>query len=956
MVGKHRGATWRRVDLQCHTPRDVGWIGSDGLPAADAVGEAARDAWADEFVAAARERGLSVIAVTDHHDVAMLPHVIEAGRRAGDVLVFPGVEVTCRDSVQVLAIFDPDTVPDNWTRFLGKLTEVKIVDPALGRVKVVNECGLTVAQLFEVVAEDVTLAPITMLIPHFGSPTAYKSMNEPPNSNSLNVTGHAARARDLSHDAVYIECSFDVLDAATIDKIQGRVTDWGTRRRAIMATGDSKRATFDRLGAHECWIKIGENTLEALRQAFLADEARVAYSTPIRPSEHIMAVEIRSKLTGPDPVRIELNDGFNAFIGGRGSGKSSMLEYLRFGLGKSEEDLDQDDLKPRKRRVREAELISDTLSGGYVAVELERSGVRETWVRHGDKPEEIIVSFAASQESMTVQEAQRRFPARAFAQKELSTTMLDPDVAADNITGIASAEAIQERRRIDGSMTEAKRSVSRALIGAAAYWQSQLNLTQTDHVVADLRRRQGALSSQMASGGVTPDDLKTIADSQTFDAVTKYLDDVEQKVVSDRKRLIATRDAILQMSVDQAPDAIAFPEIVPFTAAVDSTRSAIRQQFDLSITLLDDMAAVASDCRRQFEGSRKAFDQRYASAKERQAAHGALIADAEKLSAQMKDAAAARSLAAQAEYEGRGAVDGLGSAIADLNDLVEARRSVLKHSAERIAEKSAGSLKAKVERDKAPIECQAALCALFEGSRFRDTEQHCEDWVRDVFATDPSEWQKLCVELLSIYREKLLAGSPAEPGADSSTNLRSFLFGGKVNLTTQQIARIYSNLSDRNIGQILGSIPRDRIVMTYMSGRQSIPFAKASPGQQASALLRLLLGQSAGTLIVDQPEDDLDNKVMMEIVKLIRASKGNRQILFATHNPNLVVNGDADKVVVMRATVAEERPDASDARINIEVDGAIETPAIREAITAIMEGGLEAFDLRARKYRVDISM
>lgn len=55
----------------------------------------------------------------------------------------------------------------------------------------------------------------------------------------------------------------------------------------------------------------------------------------------------------------------------------------------------------------------------------------------------------------------------------------------------------------------------------------------------------------------------------------------------------------------------------------------------------------------------------------------------------------------------------------------------------------------------------------------------------------------------------------------------------------------------------------------------------------------------------------------------------------------------------MRATVAEDRPDAEDARINVEVDGAIETPAIREAITTIMEGGLDAFDLRARKYGID---
>lgn len=666
-----------------------------------------------------------------------------------------------------------------------------------------------------------------------------------------------------------------------------------------------------------------------------------------------MGVEIKSKLTGPDPVHISFNDGFNAFIGGRGSGKSAILEYLRFGLGKSEEDLDQDDLRPRKRRAREADLISDTLADGYVVVRLERNGVRETWTRLGNKSEEILLTIAGELESMTVHEAQRRFPARAFAQKELSTTMLDPEVAADNITGIASAEAIQERRRIDTEMNEAKRDVTKALIGTAAYWQAKLNLTQAEHAVADIRRRQEALSIQMARGGVMPEDMKTIADAQAFDMVAKFIDDIDAKLAADRKRVASLRDSVLLLPSSAPPDAAAFPELVPLLAAVEVARSVTQDYLDLSIALLDGVGATSVKARVGFDASRSQFGERYAKAKERQAAHGTLIAENEKLAGQMRDAAAAQSKAAQAEIDQKNALSGLEAAVARLGDLVEARRAVLKGSAERIAEKSAGSLKAKVDRDRNPADAGAALCALFEGSRFRETEIHCEEWVRRVFATEPSGWRNLCTGLLNAYRDKLLAGSPPEPGADAAAHLRATLFGGTVTLTPQQLARVYANLTDQTLGQILASTPRDRIVMTYMSGRQSIPFAKASPGQQASALLRLLLGQSAGTLIVDQPEDHLDNKVMMEIVKLIRSSKGNRQVLFATHNPNLVVNGDADKVVVMRSTVAEDRPDDEDARINVEVDGAIETPAIREAITTIMEGGLDAFDLRARKYGID---
>ncbi len=91
----------------------------------------------------------------------------------------------------------------------------------------------------------------------------------------------------------------------------------------------------------------------------------------------------------------------------------------------------------------------------------------------------------------------------------------------------------------------------------------------------------------------------------------------------------------------------------------------------------------------------------------------------------------------------------------------------------------------------------------------------------------------------------------------------------------------------------------------------------------------------------------------MRVVERIRTSKARRQLIFATHNPNLVVNGDADKVVSMVATIPEDRAPTGSARVKVGVDGAIETPAVRATITTVMEGGLEAFDLRARKYGVE---
>ena len=155
------------------------------------------------------------------------------------------------------------------------------------------------------------------------------------------------------------------------------------------------------------------------------------------------------------------------------------------------------------------------------------------------------------------------------------------------------------------------------------------------------------------------------------------------------------------------------------------------------------------------------------------------------------------------------------------------------------------------------------------------------------------------------------------------------------------------------MSDVVSFVQEHFISFEYKDDGSYIEFSKASPGQQAAALLELLLNQDAGTLIIDQPEDDLDNKKIMAIAKRIRTSKSRRQIIFATHNANILVNGDADKIIVLSGTpdgVAEKT--VGESRIGIEHDGSIETPSVRTHITTTLEGGADAFRLRARKYQL----
>ena len=116
-----------------------------------------------------------------------------------------------------------------------------------------------------------------------------------------------------------------------------------------------------------------------------------------------------------------------------------------------------------------------------------------------------------------------------------------------------------------------------------------------------------------------------------------------------------------------------------------------------------------------------------------------------------------------------------------------------------------------------------------------------------------------------------------------------------------------------------------------------------SGGQRVSVLLSLLLETNDDRpLVIDQPEDELDNRFLFEtVLPALKRLKGRRQIVVATHNPNIVVNGDADQVIQLEATANRGR---------VAQAGAIEEPAVRDAIVRTVDGGDDAFRLRRLKY------
>jgi hypothetical protein len=121
-----------------------------------------------------------------------------------------------------------------------------------------------------------------------------------------------------------------------------------------------------------------------------------------------------------------------------------------------------------------------------------------------------------------------------------------------------------------------------------------------------------------------------------------------------------------------------------------------------------------------------------------------------------------------------------------------------------------------------------------------------------------------------------------------------------------------------------------------------------STGQKATAVLLLLLLESEAPLVVDQPEDDLDNRFITEgVVPIMRQEKRRRQFVFSTHNANIPVLGDAELILGLAAS-GEGRE--GHAKIAPEHMGSIDSKPVRELVEEILEGGKDAFEMRRSKY------
>jgi energy-coupling factor transporter ATP-binding protein EcfA2 len=182
-----------------------------------------------------------------------------------------------------------------------------------------------------------------------------------------------------------------------------------------------------------------------------------------------------------------------------------------------------------------------------------------------------------------------------------------------------------------------------------------------------------------------------------------------------------------------------------------------------------------------------------------------------------------------------------------------------------------------------------------------------------------------------------------EVWGDLPEEVRRGFLGFVVNATERQGSRIDAVLALDEV--LFDDLPQVKLNDRPGDiGSKARDISELSPGQRCSAVLPILLLSGTTPLLIDQPEDNLDNRLIRQVIVNILASiKLRRQVIVATHNPNLPVLGDAEQVVILRAV--RERGCA------LDVTGNLDSAEVVQYITDIMEGGREAFQYRHSIYQ-----
>jgi ABC-type dipeptide/oligopeptide/nickel transport system ATPase component len=836
----------------------------------------------DALVSACLDNGIEVIGLADHGSVQDVDRIRSALSAAG-IVVFPGFEVATTEKVHWVCLFPEDTSTEQLNRYLGALG---LTDPEDG----VRPSRLGGEALLDVV--------------HECGGFCYAAHVTDDNGLLFRRANHLwklplLRAAQIPKGIEDLEQQF-----AQIAKDQDPAYKRERRLALINARDVAAPADLARPGA-SCWIKMTRPCFDAFVTAFKGPNSRVRLHHEMAPHHYsrIEAVEIDGGYL--DGLRIRFSDHLNTAIGGRGTGKSTLLECLRYAL-----DLDhkaQDARKQGERIVKENLGAAGTVS--VTLVSAASHGARYQVKRRFGEPPRVIDADGNVSELHPTEDLLPRL--EFYGQNEIFELARN-DCALVGVLSRFMPDDAESTRRLDEvrkALADNADRLARALAGQDDLEQDLARLPKLNEQVAQYKAL--GIEAKLKQVPLLEKERQL---KPRFAEEWARVDEALETFAEELPDLTFLSDAVL----DGLPHAEILRRGRTLLAGINTgVADAVKQLRGVLDSAQGDITALTKELEQALEAAERRLEAEFAKLPDVGGKRGAevgrtyqaLLRQIEQIQPKQARLQTARDLTATLRQERRNLLN-------DWSELRSARTAALERVAKKLNRRLRGKVKIRVLAGGDRTALKDWLCA------FPNISEKRVAWV--------DEAEELTIPALV---------EAARAGEDA---LRATGWG-----LTAGGAQVLAKLDETKLMELEAIDLGDRVDLQLNVSHEAEQYRslqQLSTGQQCTAILNLLLVYNQDPLIMDQPEDNLDNAFIAErIVSELRSAKTERQFIFATHNANIPVFGDAEWIGVFSAS-------EDHGAVPSDRQGSIDVPVIRDEAARILEGGRTAFQQRQEIY------
>lgn len=877
------GSQWLRADFHLHTVAD-----KEAYTDWDPNG---KESFKKKYVAHLKEAGIRVGVITNHNkfDHKEYKSIRKEARKEG-IYILPGVELSVNDGqsgVHVCIVFDPESWFPEDEDFINRLLDKAFPDlTGSQRENRNSHSNWNFAQLLQQLGEEKKFnGRDSFVIPaHVNQDKGFFEEIKP------------GRIDQLAEHAHYKEFVLGFQKVTSTDTKSYIDEEFNEKPPALVEGCDCKN--FEDIGKARkengkpvhSYIKIGDFNFTAVKYA-LMDARRNTLAAEAPKPEHARIKNIRFETAADAPLadrEFHVNSNLNCLIGIRGSGKSSVLEAIRYGLGKELE------VGTSKDKDYKDSLVQNTLrSGGKMIIELENPHGHQYRIERisGEKPKIYrdgeLLSLTNVDESL--------ISVLYFGQKDLS------EIGTEGFSKSLMDKFFGEHvGPIREQIEEKQRLIVEKINELHQLEEVDTKINETEEEQATLKEKMKAFKEHKVDEKLK----RQVAFNKDYDHLKEMKETGEEVLYDLRQNIDENREALKDLREYESkenPELFkrAYSAWKSFESKVDNIGKLLREaENDIKTvtTCLNELSQLRQNLKDEFAEIKRSINLQKLNPDD--------YVNYEKrynlLSSKLKELKKKKS-------KRKSLQNSLQKELSDLQSLWHKEYQTLQKSIDELNQRG---LAIQVELE------------------YRGDHKAFEDFLKSLMQGSGITGKKF-EDIADSYNDPIQIYGDLE---DAESTLYAILKGGT------HLQKFKENFYDNLSAALTYQVP-NQYVLKYDG--KNIQFH--SLGQRASAVMVFLLARRDNDLIIiDQPEDDIDNQsVYRDVIRELINLKEKTQFIFATHNPNIPVLGESEQVFTCRFEGD-----------NIQVDsGSIDTEHTQQAIIEIMEGGREAFEQRERKYQ-----